>query len=228
MDSSQYPQPLWERAVAQLQANGQPLTAQSIQAMMNTLAGDPDPVEGGSSIDAAIDKTLGGVPDAAPNPPAVTSKPLPPIGKRLDQQAYNNMIAENAQGPGKLKSDDASAPDARGGANTTEDTSNYAPGTQDAQTSAAAPYWNAPVAPNGMATSFNMPSGDAATKGGMLAAIMATLSKRYKPSMGQSIHLGNVQAPNAASMYEGVITKATPEEMAKARRTSKDKKKRRE
>ena len=123
----------------------------------------------------------------------------------------------SGQGPAKLNSQDASAPDARGGANTTSDTSNTPPGTQDASQSASSPYWNAPVAPNGMSTSFADISGGDLTKGGIAAAIAATLSKRYKPSMGQSIHLGNVHAPQAASQYVGSITPATAEEMVKAK-----------
>lgn len=222
MDASEYPQPLWERAVAALQSNGQPVTAQSIQAMMNNLAGDPGVDGDGPDVESKLDALSEGyVPSAAPNPPPVDKVMLPGVnphtGRGMDQHAYNNMQAEAKQGPGKLRSDDAMADDARGGANTTSDTSNTPPGTQDASQSASSPYWNAPVAPNGMSTSFADISGGDVTKGGIAAAIAATLSKRYKPSMGQSIHLGNVHAPQAASLYEGVITAATPQEMAKAK-----------
>lgn len=172
---------------------------------------------GSDPLDALMSRTDRITP--APNPPKVESVLLDPTmpkpGPRsMDQIARANLQSEMSQGPGKLNSTDAMAADGTNGANTTSDTSNTPPGTQDYKQSTVSGT-DVPVLEDPELSKPGMKFKDAAMGGGALTALLATLSKRHKPSLGQSIHLGNVQAPQAASQYEGVITQATPQEMAK-------------
>lgn len=214
ISNSDIPQPLWERAVALVQKQGMPVNASTIQSAMNTLAeggsGGAE-VNMGANIDALMNKTDG----TAPTPAPVTSAPLQttlPTQKppRLDAHAQDVMAREGGQGPASLNSHDAEAPDARGKPITPEDTANAAPGTQGMND----------MGLEDASAIGGMSGGNAAMAGGGLAALIATLTRRNKPSLGQSIHLGDAMARPAINQFEGMMKEASPDELKKARAPS--------
>ena len=242
ISNSDIPQPLWERAVALVQKQGMPVNASTIQSAMNTLAeggsGGAD-VNMGANIDALMNKTDGTAPSPAPVTSAPLQTPLPGIkpitasdgadydsraqlfgvqpitavGKLLgndDIAARNLAIDNDGQGPASLNSHDAEAPDPRGKPITPADTANAAPGTQGMND----------MGLEDASAVGGMSGSDAAMGAGGLSALIATLTKRNKPSLGQSIHLGDAMARPAINQFEGMMKEASPDEMKKARAPS--------
>ena len=239
ISNSDIPQPLWERAVALVQKQGMPVNASTIQSAMNTLAeGGSGSAEPNVGMDNQIDSLMarndspGSISQTssgnAPVTP-VTSAPLQTTlptqkptrsladmnlqpGAGMDEIAFGNLNAERGQGPASLNSHDAEAPDARDPDKIAYagNTQNAAPGTQG-------------MNDMGLEDASAIGSGgDAAMAGGGLAALIATLTKRNKPSLGQSIHLGDAMAKPAINQYEGSMSAATDDELRRYRQEFKD------
>lgn len=210
--NSDIPQALWERAVELVQKQGMPVNASTIQSAMNTLA------EGGSgaatpNMDANIDSLMQKTDNSVTSAPLVTPLPTQKPSRGLDSSAMDAMKREQQsdpdhigyQGPAKLNSHDAEAPDARGKPITAADAANEAPGTQDYTA----------IGDGGLGSPGLMEAGS-------MAALLATLTKRKNaPSLGQSIALGGYEAKPAINQYEGMTKPATDGEMKKAGEGSK-------
>lgn len=220
ISNSDIPQPLWERAVALVQKQGMPVNASTLQSAMNTLAeGGSGSAETNVGMDSQIDSLMART-DKAPVTSAPLVTPLPTEkparsladmnlqpGAGMDEISLGNLNAERGQGPASLPSHEAEAPDPRGKPITPSDTANAAPGTQGMND----------MGMEDASAVGGMGMGDAAMAGGGLAALIATLTKRNKPSLGQSIHLGDAQARPAIDQFEGMMKEATPDELKKAR-----------
>lgn len=222
-----------QRVIEKAQQMGMPLTPQTFSGILelaNSEGGGAQSFnngreEAGDPLSALMARTDG----TAPITP-VDRVALPGVnsylGKGMDPHALGNMQdemeggpgdnareerAEGGQGPARLNSHDAEAPNAAdpdkiayGG-----NTKNSPPGMQDDSD------------PGGISDISAIGAGGT----GMLAALIATLTKRRNaPSLGQSIHLGDAMAKPAINQYEGVVTPATQSEMKKSRVTGKRRK----
>lgn len=174
--------------------------------------------QGKGMDDHALSNLYAEAPNASPR--AITAvNDRDPLGISPDHvYTWNNVGVQGApitavgrygQGPARLRSHEAEAPDARGKPIDAEDTKNTPPGMQG---------MNDMGLEDGSAVG-GMSGGAAAMAGGGLAALIATLTKRHKPSLGQSIHLGDAMAKPAINQYEGVMTPSTQSEVRRSRQT---------
>lgn len=222
-----------QRVIAMAQERGLPLTPQTFNGLMELAsaedAGAATMNNGREDMDDPLGRFMSKTDGTAPVTP-VDRVALPGVnayqGKGMDDHALSNLYAEapNAsptrsgpgyawrqgngagQGPARLKSHEAEAPDARGKPIDAEDTKNTPPGMQGMND----------MGLEDSSAVGGMSGSTAAMAGGGLAALIATLTKRHKPSLGQSIHLGDAMAKPAINQYEGSITKASPRELDKA------------
>ncbi len=219
-----------QRVIAMAQERGLPLTPQTFNGLMELAsaedAGAATMNNGREDMDDPLGRFMSKTDGTAPLPAPVTSAPLHTTlptqkpkrsladmnlqpGAGMDEIAMRNLDAERGQGPARLKSHEAEAPDARGKPIDAEDMKNTPPGMQGMNDMGLEDS----SAVGGMSGSA------AAMAGGGLAALIATLTKRHKPSLGQSIHLGDAMAKPAINQYEGVMTPSTQSEVRRSRQT---------